>query len=198
MTELRQQIIQDPDDPTRLARFDTLIKTLVVQEEAHGHIHEGESFALFMSNSIGNGGTLVAAFKTPAANKRAHMVFDFTSSKAGAVSLIEGPTWDASSGSLVTIYNRKRDLTGSLMEQDNGGAFAATHQVLQDPTTFAGGTALHTRTVTAVAGAGLTASRRDASEWILKPATQYGIVYTSTAAVNVVELFLNWYEHTDE
>lgn len=198
MSNLRQVVQFDPDDPTRLADFDTLFKIPVVIDVAHHEIHEGCAYKVSVFDSVmGIADQLIIAFKTPAADKRVHLLMEFITLTGGLLSLVEGPTWDNTSGTLRTIFNRKRDLTGSGLETDKGGAFSATNQILENPTTFAGGATIDTIIAhgqkNQFAGSG-----RDVNEWVLDPATQYGVVFTSVAASNQAQIWADWYEHEDE
>lgn len=201
MSELRKIQIQDPSDATRLAGFDNLFKVLLTLDAPHHEIHEGDSFcSSAVDTSMGNGDTLVLAFKTMAGTKRAHIVVQFLALSGGHVEILEGPTWDNESGSLNPIFNRKRTspaLLSEMLEDSGQAAFTATGNLVLNPTTLAGGTALCPEysfgTVSKPAVSG-----RELVEWVLRPDTQYAVRLTADAASNKGQLILAWYEHMDE
>ncbi len=185
-------------------RMDAMTNTLQMIDYAHHEVHGGSSFGactftgVELTNQLDAGQTRILCFKTPAGTKRAHMIIQFAANGAGHIDVVESPTWNDSSGTLVTIFNRKRDETGSLMEQDQAtGAFQATNQVILNPNNFAGGTVVDTSWIFGEKEKS-TGDARGVQEVILKPATQYGIRYYADADSNSMFMKLDWYEHTDK
>jgi len=198
---IRQVILQDPLDSSRLAGLDSLFKVLVTIDSVHHEIHEGSSFVTSSVDiAMGNGDTLVLSFKTPSGTKRVHMISDFATFAGGYLDIIEGPIWDNQTGILSSITNRKREaiMNSSILLEDSGqAAFTATDNAIFNPTGLSGGTVLHT-----VYGFGKKDKVAPASgyqtEIILKPDTQYAYRFTSDSASNEGQITLNWYEYSDE
>ncbi len=180
--------------------FDALTNALVSIEYGHHEAHEGHSFISDVVNiAMADEETLVLAFKTPIGTKRVHMLIDFATLAGGHVDIIEGPTWDSESGSLHSIYNRKREasmINSDLLEDSGQPTFTATNNLILNPTNLAGGIIPHD-----LYGFGkkekFPAQGRDTNELILKPDTQYDIKFISDAGSNKGHLILNWYEHID-
>ncbi len=172
----------------------------IIINEPHYEVHEGDAFVASTTDiTLADEATVVLAFKTMAGIKRAHMISQFITLTGGHLDILEAPTWTAETGSLVVIYNRKREVSmGSsvLLENSGQAAFTATDNLILDPTGLTGGTIIHQ-----LYGFGekksFSAEGRDIAEILLKPDTQYAIRFVSDAAANKAHLELNWYEHTD-
>lgn len=201
MTELRKVQLQDPNDASRLAEFDNLFKVPIVVDVAHHEIHEGDSFHVDAEDtSLANAATIIIAFKTMAGTKRAHMTGAFSTLVGAHVELTEGPTWDNQSGTLLPIYNRKREGSmgsSGLLEDQAQAGFVASDNMILNPTTVAGGTIISTLFAFGSKHSG-GSQARGVDEWILKPETQYAIILTADGAANAAQLIIDWYEHTDE
>jgi len=196
MSLIRQVTIQDPTDSTRLAELDNLGKWMVSIDESHHEIHEGDSFtANSADTSMALSDTLILAFKTPDTTKWVHLIASYTSKAAGHVDIFEGPTWDASSGSQLPVYNSERNSSNTTaVLEDTTGVFTDTNNIVLNPTTFAGGTAIRTLYVFAAKSSG--GGERNTEEIILKQGTTYGICFTADAGSNAADVHLTWYEHT--
>jgi len=179
--------------------LDGVSEGLITIDYAHHEAHEGDAFETSaVDESMGDGDTIVLAFKTMSAPKRVHVIIEFATAAGGHVDIIEGPTWDNQSGTLNPIYNRKREASmgsSGLLEDQGQASFIVSDNVILDPTTFAGGTAVHTHYIF---GATKTpASARGVHEWLLKPDTQYGIRLTADGVTNGGQIIITWYEHSD-
>ena len=144
--------------------------------------------------------TLILAFKTPTGTKRAHLTVAFATLVGGFLEVIEGPTWDTNTGTETVIFNRLREasMKSSILLEDKTDTpnFTATDNVLANPTTFAGGTAI--RTIYAFGSQNrLAAGARDIEEIPLKPDTAYGVKFTAVGNSNKAQVFMDWYEETD-
>lgn len=201
MSLVRQFMSQDPDDSTRRGEFDNMFKVPIVIDVAHHEVHEGDAFSAQVADStesgMGDGETLVLAFKTPTGTKLCHMLMEFTTLTGGYLELYEGPTWDNSSGSQSPIYNRRRmtSMSSSILLENTTGTFAATDNLVLDPTTFVAGTSLHKHHGWGAKNR-FSGQGRDVAEWILKADTTYAAFFMSTASSNKAQIFLNWYEHS--
>ena len=138
--------------------------------------------------TLANAATLNAAFKTPAAVD-VHLIIEGWALVRAHYDLLSAATWDSTSGTAVTIYNRDRGSTNTTgVLGDKTGAFVAG-TVVQDVTTLAG-TVLESVDL----GPG---SRQSTTEWILARDTQYAVRLTADAASNAGNLLLIYYEITD-
>ena len=178
---------------------DDISDALIVVDYAHHEAHEGDAFETSaVDESMGDGDTVILAFKTMSAPKRMHMIMEFATLVGGHIDIIEGPTWDNQTGTLNPIYNRKREAemgSSGVLEDQGQASFIASDNMILDPTTFAGGTAIHTHFVFGARGS--PASARGVHEWLLKPDTQYGIRLTADGAANAAHMRVEWYEHSD-
>jgi hypothetical protein len=175
-------------------------KTTVVFE--HHEIHEGDSFNVHVeSGSLAAAATYSIAFKTENSTKRIHLLINYATKTGGKMSLYEGATWTTNTGTLATIYNKKRQSSmnsSSLLEDlTSTPTFAANDKVLIDPTIAALGTVIPWQDVAYGAVNRPATGGRATNERILKPDTTYVIQFVSGAASNQVFVELDWYEHTD-
>lgn len=197
MTELRKLFIAD-ESTGRLAELDGLTDHLITITHPHGEVHEGHSYnCTVVDTAMGNNDTLSLCFKTMAAPKRAHLVVSFATMGKGHLDIVEGPTWDASSGTLAPIYNRNRSSAGTstLEEKQSTGAFVVNDNLNANPTNLAGGAAVDTHYT--FAANRTEGGSRGLEEWVLAAATLYAVRYTADAVSNAGYLQLTWYEHTD-
>jgi len=114
------------------------------------------------------------------------------------IEVIEGPTWDAESGTLLTIFNRNRDGTPAssiILENQSSATFTANDGVALNPTTFAGGTSLCTFFAFG-SQSKIAPEARSLAEWMLKSDTQYAVRFTADGAANKGAVVLTWYEHS--
>ena len=185
------------------ANLDGVTNAIKTITYPHHAIHDGRGFlADTVDETLDDNATIILAFKTMAGTKRAHMLFEFTTLVGGDLRVWEGPTWTAETGTLITIKNRKRlaSMTSSgLLENQAQAAFTASDALILNPT------GLNTAAATSLPHlyawgkkeklAGGTT--RDGNEWVLKPDTQYAVVFTADGGSNKAQVILDWYEHTD-
>lgn len=184
-------------------RIDALTNAFIGLTHEHHHVHAGDSFvAGFTDNAMADNDTLIVAFLTPPGTQRVHMVIQFSTLVGGDIQVWEGATWTNRTGSLLPIINRKRETVmtapGILEDQAQVG-FLASGNLIENPTGLGTGSATSIRRVYAwgkkekfMAGGG-----RDSEEMLLRPATQYAIVFTAEGNNNKGQVELNWYEHVD-
>lgn len=192
--------LADPLNVNVVSPVDDLNGAVSVIPYEHKEIHSKDSFHVDTTDtSMANNDTLVVAFKTPAGTKRGHMVIGFHSKGMANIQMLEGPTWDNESGSLLPIYNRFREDApdSSVLLEDAGQAsFTATNNLILNPASLAGGAALDTL-YTFASRNRETGGSRGIHEWVLEPDEQYAIVLTANEASNAGQLIVDWYEHTD-
>jgi len=167
----------------------------------HHEAHAGDSFtcnAVDLVMALND--TLILAFKTPAGTKRTHVVMSFSTLVGGDLQMLEGPTWNNQTGSKHPIYNRKREAvmnSSTLLEDQAQVGFVASDNLILNPVNLAGGTDIHNIWAFGKKDKLSAGSMRDLEELILKPDTQYAMIFTSNGANNKAQVILNWYEHTD-
>lgn len=140
--------------------------------------------------------TLVLAFKTPNTTMRCHLVAEWLSQDKAHFEVYEGRTWTTSTGSQVSVLNRRRESTvTTTVLEDTTGTFADNNAIVKNPTTLAAGTLLHTD---------YTLSNKDAivrshtmDEIVLKGNSTYSFELTSDAGPKAGYLRLRWYEVAD-
>lgn len=166
----------------------------------HYEAHEGNAFICdYVDETLDDNATIELAFKTPAGTKRVHIWIEFSTLVGGDIRLLEAPTWTTSTGSQNSILNRKRlaSMTSSGLLEDTAGSFSATNNMVLNPTSLAGGTVIHHIYAWGKKEKMQAGGARDSEEFILKPDTQYAVVFTADGASNKAQVILNWYEHTD-
>jgi hypothetical protein len=190
----------DPADESRQAEFDNKFTIPVVISEAHHEVHEGDSFSV---DHVESGAGFSLCFKVPSGTKRNHIILSWAAESKAELSLFEGREWDASSGSLVTIYNRDRnsDNASQLQEDQSTGSFIANSAVILDPMNIgsngnAAGTEIHHWEVWS--DKKQTSQTRSVSEWILKNDEIYVVTFLSNDGEKGAQVILDFYEHTDE
>ncbi len=204
MSLIRQVVLQDPNDDTRLAQLDNLFQIPVTIDVAHHEVHEGDSFKTWaVDESMGDNDTIIIAFKTAAGSKRIHMVWGFLTLVGGDLQIWEGATWTTNTGTLNPIINRKRktspDSSTLLEDKTATPTFTATDNVLLNPTGLGTGsaTSIDRHYAWGQKSKLLAGGTRSLDEFILKVETQYAVVFTADGGSNKAELALDWYEHTD-
>ena len=183
---------------------DSVSGALITITQAHHETHEGDAFvADFLDESMADDDTIVLVFKTmTGSTMRAHMITQFSTLVGGDLKLWEGATWTAESGTSINIRNRKRgasmDSSGLLADQAQAG-FVAADVIHANPTGLNTGSAVLLQDIVAWGKKDklLAGGSRDNDEWLLKPDTQYAVVFTAEGGSNKAHVILNWYEHTD-
>lgn len=163
----------------------------------HGikHLHDGEAFnAFLLLHDLDSAGTTSICFKAPLNPIHIHMVPLADSSLGGYFELIEGASWNTSTGTGIAIFNHNRDSSKtSKVKEDSTGSFIATNHLIHNPTGISGGTTIEALQTGGGKGPGRSASAID--EWILKSNTNYHCKYTSEVNDNHVLIRLGWNEH---
>ena len=192
-----------PITPGNGAR-DAVSGALITITSPHHKLHEGDAFLTdFADSSMGDTDILTICFKTPAGTKRCHMVSDFHCLVGGVLEIWEGVTWTDDTGTLTPIINRKRlasmNSSGMLENKSDTPNWTASDQVLVNPSGVA---TIPATKISHVHAWGkkdqlLAGGARDRAEFVLKPDTQYAMLFMADGNSNKAQVFLNWYEHTD-
>ncbi len=184
----------DPSDVTRRGEFDSKSKVPVFIDIEHSRIHGGNAYKVDKKIT---GTVLDLAFKVPSGIKRMHLIFQWAVESKAHIEVYEGRTWDPSTGSQLTIFNRDRNSANtSQVQEDTTGSFAANMAVVQDPTNQSGGTVIHDEY--SWSDKKQTIRSRDIAEFILKNDEVYIVKLTSDDGSKGLHLTLHWYENTDE
>lgn len=184
--------------------IDELTGAMITITSQHYEVHEGHYFKSDIEDlSMADTANLTFAFKTMAGTKTAHIWIEFTTLVGGHFRIWEDVTWTTNTGTLVPIYNRKREASmnssGLLEDKTATPVFTATDNVLLNPDglDISSATLLHHFIAWGKKEKLQAQGARDAEELILKPDTQYAITFTSSGGSNKAQMILNWYEHTD-
>jgi len=172
---------------------------LAIISHAELEAHHGHSFTVqAVDDTLADGEKVNIAFKTGGVNPKVHLVANCTTLVGGSLAIIEAPTWTQGSGTATAIINRLRvenPIQSTLLENDTVVAFTATNQVLVNVADLAGGTTLWTRYSWGERGKVEAGAERASNEFMLKPNTQYAVLFTAIGAANKAQIFLNWMEH---
>lgn len=169
---------------------DEITDALIILNNGHAHIHEGESWHVFddTANIGAEAGDFIdIQWTTPAASVGLmHCLFNGYCAAAFTFDLREAQTGGGAGGGALTARNRRRDNTDTPIS------------FLKDDGIGTGGTVLFSQQL----GAGVSAFNvggaiRGSAEWILKAATLYQLrVYN--AGANAATISIDYYVHADK
>lgn len=136
------------------------------------------------------------AFKTPNTTKRLHLTAEWISEDKAHFEVYEGRTWTTSTGSQLSVYNRRRDgaVTTTVLE-DTTGAFVDNNAVVKNPVGLAAGTKLFSEYTWANKNEVGRVHTMD--EIVLKGNSTYSFELTSDAGLKSSFIRLRWYEVAD-
>lgn len=180
--------------------FDPKLGSLAIVTSIEAEAHHGHAFTVqAVDETLADGEKINIAFKTGGASPEIHFIANCTTLVGGSLAIIEAPTWDTDSGTATTIINRLRVANppqSTFLEDDTATpAFTATNKVLVNVTGLAGGTTLWIRYSWGERGKVEAEAYRATNEFLLKPDTQYAVLFTGIGASNKAQVFLNWIEH---
>jgi len=178
---------------------------LVTVEHSHHEIHEQHAFTtLFTDTSMADTETIILAFKTMSAPKFVHFEASFSTLVGGHFQIWEGATWTTNTGTAtaITCRNRAHGVCNSDLLEDKTATpvFTVTHNILANVT------GLGTGSATGLLNGGdyafgvkgkVAGGERGLAEYVLKPNTQYAVVFTADGSLNKGQVVLDWYEHTE-
>jgi len=178
-------------------RIDASTNTLQTIDYGHHEIHAGSGFHAEAKAAGGSGTKATITLTTPNTTKWAHVIVSFYSNVEAQVSVGEGATVTAESGTTLPAYNRNRNsgtATTMISEGTTGGDAAGA--LTQGATVSNFGTALvDDRQIGSGREGGET---RELGEWVLKQNTIYAFECESQAASSEVRVIIDYYEHTDK
>jgi len=172
---------------------DSLTETKKRMSLEHYEIHKGGSYTVsVVDESMGDNDTLIIAFQT--GTPEIHVVISYDCKVSCHVDLIENPSWDSTSGSAVTIFNRNRNSPNTSTVKGNKSGVFVANQIVENPTNLAGGTVLPPNYAFGTKQGGLEMIRGQ-HEFILKTDEEYAIRLTADGESNAGFIKLNWYEN---
>lgn len=155
---------------------------------AHHEAHAGSFFRSGMNFTLSNGQVATLGFVTPNTTKWCHMTWDLSTSADGTFTLLEDVTSFSGGASITALNHNRNSSTASGVTLTRG----MTGSDLITPT---GGTAILNAVLST--GKGNTINRSTGQEFILKQNSNYLFRYTNGTSANVIQLALEWYEHTN-
>lgn len=199
MSNFRTAAGKISDTEVRDVRVDEITHTLQTIDYAHHEIHGGSTFCTrHYDGTMSNGDTIIFAFKVPSGTKKPHLLIQFTANANTHVDLCEGATWTTSTGSQNIIADHNRETANtSFLQEDTGGSFSATGNVVLNPSGFSAGTIIDQWYSFGEKEKQETGAR-GTDEWVLNNDTQYAIRLVSDEDNNMAFLKAVWYEHQDK
>ena len=196
MTVLRKIFVSD-EDTGQSAIVDPVSSALVGITFEHHERHEGDAF---FAEVHGTGTALNLCFKTPP-TKHMHVVHLFSVPSTAHFEILEAASWTTNTGTVYAPKNFNRNSTnesGALEDKTATPGYTAGG-ILQTATSPSGTSIYYQAAVSDAApqggSGGLSAVGRN--EIILKANTNYAFVLTSDDGSQLMQLILEWYEHTD-
>lgn len=192
-------IVDEDGDPISIDEESGALNTISF---SHHVVHEGTAFLSdIFDEAMADGDNLTFVFRTMSAPDTAHMFFEFTTLVGGYLEVWEDVTWTTGTGVQVPIYNRKRETTmtdsGLLEDLTFTPLFMATNNVLEgvDGVNLGSATQIHHLYAWGKKEKFPGGNVRETEGFILKPDTQYAVVYFADGANNKAQVILNWFEH---
>jgi hypothetical protein len=191
--------VQFVDSSGRSPKTDSTTKALMIIDYAHHEIHSGSTFRVQAFDdaiaATAASGELVIAFFVPNQEKKPHMIWDFVHEGDMTLSLLEGVTLTAGTGTNVTCKNSNRSSSNTSVLQGVATGALLSGNVTANPT-YSGGTAISLIRNYGAKNVGSESGRRD--EIILNPNTYYAFVLDNNETTTQGgQIRLEWYEHTD-
>lgn len=175
------------DNTYQVPRVDFATHALEMIDFAHHEIHDGHHFMYSDCVELDDDATQVYLITTPNTTKWSHLSFDIRGSAITAMDVYEGT--DRNGTTSQTILNNNRNSAITSVNTLHKGVSGGTTDGLKI-WCHKGGSATGASSSTGIS------SSQD-SEIILKQGTKYLIRITSETVDNLINLKLNWYEHTN-
>jgi hypothetical protein len=120
---------------------------------------------------------------------------DFIAEAAAHFNVYEGRTWTTSTGTQISVYNRRRDsTTTTTVLEDTTGTFVDSNALVKNPSVLAAGTLLHS-SYTWVSFIGHQHIAMPLL--VLNPNTTYSFEMVGDAGLASSHIRLSWYEKID-
>lgn len=183
MTNIRQFIIQDKDDPTIQAAVDEPGSALVGINLEHHRIHQGIHFFFTDAQTIGNGNNVDYMLTTPNTAARIHLIYEVDFTAVTQIELYENGDRNGTVGQTERNNDRNSGTSAVLVIHIGTGGGSTDGTQIRN---FEGGLA---------AGAQARGGNPVRSnEIILKQNTKYILRISSSTAANLCNVIFNWYE----
>lgn len=173
----------------RFAELDNSTCSMQIIDHAHHEVHDGNFFRSGMNFTLSNGQVATLAFTTPNTTKWAHIAWELTATADGTFTLLEDVTSFAGGAAVTPLNHNRNSATASGMTILRGMTGA-------DLITPTGGTTILNAVLST--GKGSSVARGVSEEFILKQNSKYLFSYTNGTSANVIQLVMEWYEHTDK
>jgi len=170
-------------------RVDPSTHTLQTIEYSHHELHNGRFYRAGMNFTCANGDVCIFCLTTPDTTRWCHIEWVLTASADGTFAVLEDVT-SYTGGVAMTPINHNRNSTNT------SGTVCKKGKTNSNAITLTGGTTIMSATLST--GKGSTVSRAAGNEFILKQNSTYAFRYTNGTSANVIQLILEWYEHTDK
>lgn len=178
---------RDTDGTLSPISIDASTNTIQTIEYAHHEIHTGSHFMYTDCLTLANAGTQDYLLTTPNTTKWSHMSFQYEGSAITALDIYEGT--DKTGTTIQNIFNNNRNSATTSVNTIYKGTSGGTTDGTKIWCHKSGST-----TNQSISGA----SSEQATEIILKQNTKYIFRLTSGTNDNLVNLNLEWYEHTNK
>jgi hypothetical protein len=186
---LEVSTIKIGDNKFAIPTGDLITHNLVVIDQSHHEIHEGDFYSFCAYNDdLDLGNTLEFSLTTPNTTKLSHLTYNFSASLQVLFEFFEDTTHTANV--LQTSHNHNRNSLNTA-----GMTIHTPNLVGIDGTRIDCGS-FGSPSVGIVGGSG--GGGRVEGEWILKPNSKYLIRLTSGSNDNNVNLKMSWYEHINK
>ena len=155
---------------------------------AHHEVHGGSAYIAYNNAVLANGNLNTISILTPDSEKWSHLLFNITATADATLDILEDVTSIASGAAFTPLnFNRNSDNT-------SGNTVKVGDTPGSDPIVPTGGNEIWSESF---GTRGLTTSRMNASELILKQNSLYLFRVTNGVNANTVTITLTWYEHSD-
>ena len=177
-------------DGTSFVDVDPLTKALVIIDNEHREIHEGETYRVTVSETVASAGSLNLLLETPTGSKQIHLTVGVSTANAADVTFYE--LAEASTGGTAkTPRNANR-------QHGDSSVVTVKQDVTLNTTNAVILVESHVGSVgTLPSSPSPGGDVEDRAEWILAAGTEYCIELDNTAGVdNDSSITFSWYEHT--
>ena len=193
--------VQVVDDAANIVTIDPATRNLVILDQDHFQIHEGNSFSTWYEQEVSDtGDETIIAFKTSDTTKWVQIILTVSASSSAEAHIIEAPAIVDNTGAPLSVFNRDRNsaTTSTIIDTsqnpDVTGQAMFFTEVTQGNVT--GGTNIaHVHLQGGAGPKAVGGDSRGTEEWVLKQNTLYAFVIESLDMNDNVHLLeLDWYE----
>ena len=197
--------IQVVDSDGDIITIDPATSNLVILDQDHFQIHEGNSFSTWYEQQVSDtGDETIIAFKTADTTKWLQIIMTVAASSSADAHIIEAPAIVDNTGAPLTVFNRDRNsaTTSNIIDTsqnpDVTGQAMFFTEVTQGNVT--GGTDIaHVHMQGGAGPKAVGGDSRGTEEWVLKQNTLYAFIIESLDMNDNVHLLeLDWYEFTNK